>query len=242
MSKLIERFKYHQLGRESIDGIRYYTTPTGDKLASVTSILEQTRDKEKQQSLQRWKDAIGHAAANKIVEEACARGSRMHRYLEEYILNGKLSAVGSNPYAQISHKMAQLIVDRGLKKVSEYWGSEISLYYDPYYAGTTDAIGVWNDTPAILDFKQSNKVKTRDYIDDYFYQLVFYGAAHNHLFNTNINTGVIIMAVKPVLDSNFKIIKEPEYLEFVLSGSEWDMYTERMWNRLEKYYSNAIAK
>ena len=61
------------------------------------------------------------------------------------------------------------------------------------YAGTTDCIGLWNGKLAILDFKQTNKPKKREWVDDYFCQLTAYAQAHNEMFDTEINTGVILM-------------------------------------------------
>jgi genome maintenance exonuclease 1 len=105
------------------------------------------------------------------------------------------------------------------------------------YAGTTDCVGIHEGREAIMDFKQSNKVKKRENISGYFLQLCAYAEAHNELYGTNINTGVILMCVKPEMDANQNVKSTPQYLEFILEGSEFEHYRNLWWQRLEQYYS-----
>jgi genome maintenance exonuclease 1 len=96
-------------------------------------------------------------------------------------------------------------------------------------------VGVWKGRPAILDFKQSNKVKKREYIGDYFLQLAAYAAAHNETHGTTIDTGVILMAVQPKLleDGSYT---QPEYLEFVVEPEEFAHWNNEWLKRVELYY------
>ena len=48
---------------------------------------------------------------------------------------------------------------------------ETTLHYPEKYAGTADLVGVYQGKEAIIDFKQANKPKKVDYIQDYFLQL-----------------------------------------------------------------------
>jgi genome maintenance exonuclease 1 len=89
---------------------------------------------------------------------------------------------------------------------------------------------------SILDYKQTNKPKKREWIGDYFLQLAAYAQAHNEVHGTDIRKGVILMCVKPEQDANLAIIKPPQYQEFVLEGDEFDHYTNEWWKRLELYY------
>jgi genome maintenance exonuclease 1 len=102
------------------------------------------------------------------------------------------------------------------------------------YAGTTDCVGVWNGKPAIIDFKQTNKPKKREWIGDYFLQLTAYAQAHNEMHGTDINTGVILMCAKP--DSKDAT---PQYQEFVLEADEFDHWSEQWMKRVELYYQIA---
>jgi genome maintenance exonuclease 1 len=112
------------------------------------------------------------------------------------------------------------------------------VYYSGLYAGTTDCVGVWQGQPAIMDFKQSNKVKKREWITDYFLQLAAYAQAHNSMHDTAINTGVILMAVKPEEPEPGQFTT-PEYLEFVISGAEFDYWCEQWNSRVAEYYQTA---
>jgi genome maintenance exonuclease 1 len=140
-----------------------------------------------------------------------------------------------NPFAHPSWFMAAEVILKGLQNVDEYWGTEVPLYYSGLYAGTTDCVGVWKGRPAILDFKQSNKVKKREYISDYFLQLAAYAAAHNETHGTTIDTGVILMAVQPKLleDGSYT---QPEYLEFVVEPEEFAHWNNEWLKRVELYY------
>jgi genome maintenance exonuclease 1 len=131
--------------------------------------------------------------------------------------------------------MAAEIILKGLVQVDEFWGSEVPVYYSGLYAGTTDCIGQWKGKPAIIDFKQSNKVKKREWIGDYFIQLAAYAQAHNDTHGTTIDTGAILMAVQPKLLED-QTYSTPEYLEFVIEGDEFAYWTDEWNKRVELYY------
>jgi len=86
-------------------------------------------------------------------------------------------------------------------------------------------VGVHRGAAAIIDFKQTNKPKKREWIDDYFVQLLMYATAHNEVHGTKIAKGVILMCSAA-----------NEYQEFILEGDEWRTYEQQMWSRLEQYY------
>ena len=232
----IQKFDYKPLSRELVDGKRLYATPTGEKLPSVTTILDRTKPEEKKQALNEWRKRVGVEKAQQITTEAANRATRMHSYLEHYVLTGELKERGSNPFSWPSHAMAQEVINKGLAKVDEFWGVEIPLYFPGIYAGTTDGAGIHLREEAILDYKQTNKPKRKEWIEDYFMQLCAYAEAHNEVYGTKIRKGVILMCVKPDVDAEFNIIKEPEYQEFVLEGAEYDKYRGMWWDRVEQYY------
>jgi genome maintenance exonuclease 1 len=231
------KFNYIGLERKTVDGVRRYLTPDGRKLPSVTTILDATKPAEKVEALRAWRERVGEETAKKITTEAANRGTRMHTYLEDYIKTGVLKDRGSNPYSWASHSMAECVIKNGLKSVGEFWGVEVPLYFPEIYAGTTDCAGVHNGLESILDFKQTNKPKKREWIEDYFLQLAAYAEAHNELWGTRINRGVIIMCVKPAVEeATQKQISPPEYQEFILEGAEFEKYRSMWWQRVEQYY------
>jgi len=232
---ITQRYNYAPLNRTTVEGKRHYSLPDGSKVPSVTTILDRTKPAEAREALAKWRKAVGEQKAQQITTEAANRGTRMHAYLESYILMDDLKPLPTNPFAHPSWFMAAEVILKGLCNVDEFWGSEVPVYYSGLYAGTTDCIGVWKGRPAILDFKQSNKPKKREYIEDYFLQLAAYAQAHNHTHGTNIRDGVILMAVQPKLQED-QTYSTPEYLEFEVSGDEFDHWTNEWTKRVELYY------
>jgi genome maintenance exonuclease 1 len=226
---ILEKFKYRTLERATIDGSRKYATPDGEKLPSVTTILDATKSEESKQALANWRRRVGHAKAQEITTEAAGRGTRMHKWLEDYIKTGEMGSPGSNPYSIQSHLMARSIIDQGLSKCNEFWGTEVSLYFPKIYAGTTDLVGLHEGNEAIMDHKQTNKPKKREWIEDYFVQLAAYANAHNEVYGTKIRKGVIFMCSAA-----------NEYQEFILEGADFDTYTDKWFNRVEQYYMQFI--
>lgn len=219
------KYNYVPMSRVEIDGKRRYATPDGEKLPSVTTILDFTKSEESKQALQNWRNRVGHQKAKEITTEAAGRGTRMHKWIEDYIKTGVINEPGSNPYSQQSHKMAKTIISEGLVNCNEYWGTEVPLYYPKIYAGTTDLVGLHDGDEAIMDHKQTNKPKKREWIEDYFVQLAAYANAHNEVHGTKIRKGVIFMCSADNI-----------YQEFILEGSEFDKYTDLWFKRVEKYY------
>ena len=208
-----------------IEGKRHYEINGDEKLPSVTTILSGTQDPEKAQSLKAWRDRVGEEAATRIVDEAAARGTAMHKILEKYIGEEgylDLTQVGKN-----AHNMAMRIIEQGLSNVTEYYGLESTLFYPGLYAGATDMIALHKGEMAIVDFKQTNKPKKREWIDDYCLQLAAYAMAHNYVYKTNITKGVIMMCSK----DNY-------YQEFVIEGDEFKKYTFKWIDKIDKYYEN----
>jgi len=238
MTLLVEKFNYGELSRESVNGERLYTTPTGN-LPSVTTILTATQPPEKKAGLERWRKSVGYAKAQQITTEAANRGTRMHTYLENYVLDGTIKDAGSNPYSQEAHLMATEIIMKGMVNVNECWGSEVSLYFPGIYAGSTDLVGVHNDEPAIMDFKQSNKPKKDEYVKDYCLQLAAYAEAHNEVYGTKISRGVIMMCVKPK-EVSPGVYEGQQYQEWVIEGTEFEKWRRKWWERVEEYYQSKM--
>ena len=219
------KYKYEPLLRTTVDGSRKYATPDGEKLPSVTTILEATKPEEAKKALQEWRNRVGHKKAQEITTEAAGRGTRMHKWIEDYIKTGKIGEPGSNPYSIQSHTMAQSIINQGLINCSEYWGTEVPLYFPKVYAGTTDLCGIHDGSEAIMDHKQSNKLKKREWIEDYFLQLTAYANAHNEVHGTNIRKGVIFMCTA-----------DNVYQEFIVEGAEFYKWSDKWFKRVEEYY------
>ncbi len=233
------KYNYKELSKETIDGSRKYVTPDGFRVPSVTTILDATKPEEKKKALLEWRKRVGEKQAQAITTEAAGRGTRMHKWLENHVKNGVAGTPGSNPYSKMSYDMAQEIINNGLINCQEFWGTEVSLYFPEVYAGTTDLVGVHDNSDAIMDHKQTNKPKKREWIEDYFLQLAAYATAHNEVFGTNIRKGVVFMCVAPK-ESSPGVWTKPEYQEFIVEGLEFDRFKDKWFERLEQYYKQFL--
>jgi|TARA_E500000318_G_scaffold1210_1_gene1580 genome maintenance exonuclease 1 len=219
----VQKYQYKDIGRVSKNGKRHYETPDGRQVPSVTTVLSATKD---MTHLHAWRKRIGEQKAQQITTESANIGTVMHRSLEKHV-KGQDRTPGSNLIQQKAHKMANVIIDNGLKNVSEVWGSEVSLYYPELYAGTTDLVGTFKGAPAIMDFKQARKLKKKEWVEDYFLQLVAYAEAHNKMFDTNIKHGQIFICTQ-----------NNEYQTFEIDN--YDKWVGQWYTKLEEYYKKFI--
>jgi hypothetical protein len=238
MTLLIHKFVYEPIKRQEVNGKRLYATPSGTNVPSVTTILDKTKPQESRDALANWKKAVGEKKAQEITTEAAGRGTRMHKFLEDYVNGEPLKESVTNPFAQQSLIMAKEVVNKGFPLIKEVWGSEVPLYFPELYAGTTDCVGIHDGDESILDFKQTNKPKKLEWIDDYFLQLTAYALAHNEIHGTNIRKGVIMMCVRPP-EIEPGIWGQPQYQEFILEPKDFDYWTGRWCDRVSQYYKIA---
>ena len=222
MTLIKPKYTYEKLKRVEVGGKRRYAAPGGAPVASVTTILDGTKDKS---HLIEWRKRVGEKKAQEITTEAAGVGTRMHKYLEDYIDTGEWPSPGSNPYAQQAHMMATQIKEQAMMHVDEIWGSEVPLYVPNIYAGTTDLVGTYKGQPCIMDFKQTNKPKKTEWVVDYFLQLTAYAIAHNEVHGTNIREGHVFMCSRA-----------GEYQQFDIWPDEFDEWEQEWWKRVYQYY------
>ena len=226
--KLIRKYDYPSSTRASIEGLRHYNVDgSTERLPSVTTVLGETQESSKRDSLQRWRDKVGHEEARRITQAAAARGTSMHMYLEKYCLGeGYLDLTDTG---NVAKHMAEKIVDRGIdNRLTEIYGNEATLYYPGLYAGSVDLVGQLDGKITIIDFKQTNKPKQREWIGDYFLQMAAYGMAHDAVYDTTIEQGVILMCSKDLY-----------YQEFKIEGEEYRQAKHEFLRRLDKFYTRS---
>ena len=216
------KFNYPKSSRSIENGMRKYLFDD-EKLPSVTSILQATKSEEDKAALENWKQRVGHKEANKIKTEASSRGTSMHSYIEDF-LRGRINESFFESNEQYKN-MAKEIIDKGIKgKLEEIYGMETTLRYPQKYGGTADLVGIYQGKEVIIDFKQANKPKNVDYIQDYFLQLGAYTLAHNVVYKTSITSGVILLCT---VDNLFQ--------DFTIDGAELIMYQNLFLGRLKKF-------
>ena len=223
----VERFQYKNCVQvnDPVTRKRVYQTPDGETLPSVTTILGATKD---MTALNEWKKRVGEAKAQQIVTEAAGVGTAMHSNLERFIA-GIQRQPGNNPVHVQANKMADVIIENGLKDVNEVWAMEQSLYFPGLYSGTTDLVGVYKGNPSVMDYKQTNKPKKEEWIDDYKIQLVAYTLAHNEVYGTTIREGHVFMCSRDL-----------QYQQFDLWPDEFTYWENKWLDKVQEYYTTGL--
>ena len=213
--KLLKKYPYKHYNRFSDTSGRKYLVDNV-KVPSVTTILSATSDK---RFLANWRRKVGDAEADRIMRQASTIGTEMHQVLE-YTLNGQgyynAMEEGSKP-----RMMAKTILDN--IKLDEIWGNEVSLEFENRFAGTCDLTAMCYGKPSIVDWKQTNKPKKEEWVEDYKLQLGAYYLAHKRNYGP-IEQGVISMCSRDL-----------QYQEFRLNESDLMEYGDKFLQRVEQY-------
>ena len=216
------KYEYPNFKRIQTKQGRQYTDDIGDPVPSVTTILSDTGDKT---ALIAWRKRVGEEEANRISQESAGLGTKVHNALEKHILGEEVS-FGNNHISVLAESMTNEMVTNGLNKIDELYGVEVGLIAQGLYAGTSDAIGMYEGEEAIIDFKTAKKIKKREWIEDYFLQGCAYALAHNEMFESKIKKVVILM-----------VDRESNFAEFIIKDDEFEHYCNKWANRLADYYS-----
>jgi len=217
-----KNFKYESLVRQDLPEGRRYVY--GDqKLPSVTTILSGTKDKA---ALDAWVQRVGQEEADRVKNEAAKVGTYMHEVIERMVAYRDLPRP-TNWEMIKGFEMGYRLIDAYFRNLDEIWGSEVMLYYPEKYAGTTDLVAVYRGKPAIVDFKQSNRPKRREWIEDYFCQLAAYALAHDYLHGTKIDNAVVLMAVR-----------DGSTAEFSTAGREFQQYKDTWLRRVDQFFES----
>ena len=215
-------YNYPTSVRSLIKDERHYAIGE-EKLPSVTTILSATQSDEKRASLAKWKQKVGENEAERVKNVAAERGTKMHSILEGHIMGqGVLDLTDTGGEA---HRMAKTIIDQGLPDLEEIWGSEVILAYPGLYAGATDLCGIYQGRESIIDFKQSNKPKKVEWIEDYKLQGAAYATAHDDMFGTQMEQIVILMCTPDCF-----------FQKFIINGKEFREYKWKWLERVNQYY------
>ena len=201
--KKSDKYNYVSASRHTDHGSRTYTLASGEQLPSVTTILSRTKDRKK---LDEWIAKVGYEESERIKNYSSRRGTAMHKFIEAYILQKGYEDL--TDLGQTAKKMASKVIEKGLIPVNEWYGSEVTLYYPGLYAGSTDLVCNYDNLETIVDFKQANRPKRKEWIDDYFLQVAAYAMAHDHVHGSNIRQGIIMICTPDLYYHEFKIKDE----------------------------------
>lgn len=171
------------------DGKRYYTTPSGVRLPSVTTVV----GAKKKQIIMEWRNRVGEVEANRISKLATGRGNRVHNLAEKYLKNEKIDWLREMPDAV---EMFRSLIEH-MNRINNIHYIEQSLWSERIgVAGRVDVIAEWDGVLSVIDFKTSKKLKKREDIPEYFAQCTAYAGMYEEHVCVPIDQLVIIMAVE----------------------------------------------
>ena len=219
-----KKYTYTKYTRDDDHGPRTYQV-NEKKVPSVTTILYATQSEDKKQSLDAWRQRVGYEQAQRITTQAASRGTEMHYVLENY-LNG-IGYLNLSTDGATARIMAHKIIDN-LDPLKLIYGSEVSLAYEDKWAGSTDLVGQFKGKETIIDFKQSNKLKKEEWIEDYFYQIAAYSLAHKKNYGP-IEQGLIAMCTK-----------DGQYQQFLMDEKKLSEYESKWFDRVQKYHTMSV--
>ncbi len=199
------------------DEAHYYQTPSGLIYPSITTLLQQTQSKEKQQSLQKWREQ--EIASEYITQQAAIIGSETHKLIEKY-LNGE-DLLESSLLLSKAHFSNLLPF---INKINDIRGIELRLYSNKMkLAGTSDCIANYDGKLSIIDYKTKRSNQKEEWLTDHFIQATSYGVMFKEL--TGINVEQLVILVSSEKNTRMEFIKNP------------DEYVDLLEQRLVQYYS-----
>ena len=223
--KIVDKYNHEEYSKNDEQSGRTYNVGNR-KIPSVTTILSATQPPEKQESLDKWRERVGYDEAARITAQAARRGTEMHYVLEQYLKGHGYLNLSTN--GNLARMMAHTIIEN-LEKFTEVWGTEVTLHYKDLYAGSTDVVGVYDNKLSIIDFKQSNKPKREEWIEDYYYQIAAYSKAYSENFE-QIKQGVILICTKDLV-----------FQKFTMNEDMLETYQKKWMLKVQEYYRNFTA-
>lgn len=211
---------FPQLIQENVDGVRRYVTPTGEKYASVTTVLADYG----KEGIMEWRKRVGEEKANKISRAATTRGTSVHSVIEKYLKNEDVSGVEMMPNV----KSLFVRMKEELKKIDNIHCLEDRLYsHKLKLAGTVDCIAEHNGVLSVIDFKTSVRLKKKENIGNYFMQGAAYAQMFTEMTSLPITQVIILIGVDT---ANFcQTLK--------ISGEELNNYKNMLQTYIDAYYA-----
>ena len=177
----------------SEDGGRVYVNASGAAYPSATTVLGVlSRD-----SIAAWRKRVGEEEADKISRQASTRGTKIHTLTEAYLKNENVS----DKIDEVKASMLDVEMFNKFKSIldpiSNIHCQELALYSDHLrMAGRVDCIAEYDGKRAVIDFKTSNKSKSKSYIESYFMQTAAYAIMYEERTGIPVPWLVILIAVE----------------------------------------------
>ena len=212
---------FPQLLQENVDGVRRYVTPTGEKYASVTTVLSDYN----KEGIMEWRKKVGEEKANQISRAATTRGTGVHKALEKYLKNEDISSLEMMPNVKSLFVRMKQEIDN---KVNNIHCLEDRLFsHNLRLAGTVDCIAEHNGVLSVIDFKTSIRLKKKENIGNYFMQCAAYAQMFTEMTSIPIEQVIVLIGVDT---ANFcQTLK--------IEGEELNNYKNKLQFYIDAYYA-----
>lgn len=201
---------YTELKVEEANNMRWYQSPTtGDKYASVTTVLGHGP----KPWLEEWRESLGEEAAAIETQRCADRGTAVHLMAERYLNNEKAPTkdmMGSD--IKLFNQLRPI-----LHRITNIRAQEIPLYSDTLrLAGRVDVVGEYDGVLSIIDFKTSNNPKDLGMVNDYFLQSTAYAVMYFEMFGVAIDQIVVIIGIEKGMVPMVYVKNIDEYVQPLL--------------------------
>lgn len=201
------------LAVEEIGGKRYYISPNGIKLPSMTTVLGHF----KKAQIIEWRNRVGAKEADAISNRAAVRGTKFHSLLESYLKNEENILEDVMPDMRMAFSDIRSTVD----KIDNIHYIEAPLYSEVLgVAGRTDVIAEFDQVPSIIDFKTSRREKKEEWIENYFEQGTGYSLMYEELTGFRIDQVVIIIYVDGLEHPQVFVKNRIDYIDSLITKIE----------------------
>ncbi|MBD2339202.1 exonuclease [Calothrix sp. FACHB-156] len=212
-------------------GKQYYVDAQGNRLPSVTTILNATKPQADRDRLLNWKARVGTEEASRITTAASRRGTKTHKQIERYLLGeNPVCSEASLPYWESIKPVLEEIDTIRLVEGSVF-------HYDLKYSGKVDCIASYQGIPCVCEWKTADQPKgSIERLYEYPLQLAAYiGAANKYYgdFGIEINHALLVVAIPEMAAEVF-------WLESDTIKSYWQQWEARVaeyWQRQKYWYS-----
>lgn len=157
----------------NLDTGRVYRIDTGeyagDVLPSITRILGHAE----KPGLEAWKKSVGPKKAELVKLRAQARGNGLHQAAEAFLSNSEMPTIWPH-VAELWQHLRPWLADH----ITRVYAQERDVYsFKLGVAGRFDLLADVDGVFSIVDFKQADKPKKMEYVQDYILQGTFYSCA-----------------------------------------------------------------
>jgi genome maintenance exonuclease 1 len=210
------------------NGNQYYVDANGDRLPSVTTILNATKPQQDWDRLLNWRQRLGTEEANRIATTASRRGTQTHKYIQRYLQGLDTPCPdASRPYWESIKPVLQNIDIVRLIESPVF-------HYNLSYAGVVDCVASYQGIPCVCEWKTADKPKgTIERLFDYPLQLTAYLGAVNHYYQdygVKLNHALLVVAIPEMPAEVFWF----ENAAIELYWQEWEKRVAAYWQRRSK--------